>query len=61
MRVPRLQFTVRQLMVAVAIVAVLLIPVVWLIRVGQALEDFYGPGGRLEAMRQGKPDPGPRR
>ena len=63
MTLPWMRFTARRRMVAVAVVALMLIPVIWiiLIRVDQALEDFYGPGGRLETTNHGKPDPGPRR
>ncbi len=47
-----MRLTTRRLMIAVAVVALLLLPVVWLITAWQTLEqgrhDFYGPGGALE-------------
>jgi hypothetical protein len=55
MKLPR--FTVRRLMIAVAVVALLLMPIVWCIQLNQALYKFYGPGGTLERQNQGYRNP----
>jgi hypothetical protein len=49
MKLPRVRFTMRRLMVAVVIVAVVLaIPIVVERSIRKAMNDFYGPGGYLD-------------
>jgi hypothetical protein len=51
--VPRLQFRLRTLLLVVVVLALILLPVVWWIRlVERALSDFYRPGGELERIHR---------
>ncbi len=40
-------------MIVVAIAALLMVPIVWLNRLSQTLENFYGTGGILERSSKG--------
>ena len=52
MRLPRVRFTVRQMMVAVAVLAPLMAASIWLIELGKPMEAFDGPAGTLARYRQ---------
>jgi hypothetical protein len=56
MRLPRVRFTVRRMMVAVAILAILIaLPILVVREISRALYDFYGPGGTLERQAKSVP------
>lgn|GEM_PF-5227890 len=46
MPLSRTQFTVKQLMIVVAIAALLLLPILWLIEINREFSEAYGPDGR---------------
>ena len=54
MRLLRVRFTIRRMMVAVVLIALALAMMTWLIRlyndINQSLHEFYRPGGTLEQI-----------
>ena len=58
MRVPRVRFTIRRIMIVVAIISLVLAAVAWSIRaidsINQGLHEFYRPGGKLERIHRGE-------